>query len=186
VKLLGAILAGGKSSRFVGDKATAIVDGRALIDHVAAALTPVTQSVIVVGRDWPGMDSIADRPAPNMGPLGGLCGALCHARDAGFDVVITAGCDMMPVVLPPMKEPDIPAVKPVYIADHFLSAIWPAALAGSLEKYLAENEDRSLRSWIRYCDARAVDASEPFYNLNTAQDLQRYQAALRRQESGEE
>lgn len=186
MRLLGAILAGGKASRFGSDKAAAIIDGLPLIEHVAAALARVTQAVIVVGRDWPGMESVADRPAAGMGPLGGLCGALCYGRDAGFDAVVTAGCDMMPVVLPPLPSLEGAAMDPAYIADHFLSAIWPTALASGLESHMTKTSDLSLRGWIKACDAQPVTSSAPFYNLNTPNDLARYQAMSATPKSGEE
>src|SRR3546814_3555756 len=40
VKTLGAVLAGGRSSRFGSDKALAMLGGRTLLDHAQAALRP--------------------------------------------------------------------------------------------------------------------------------------------------
>ena len=45
MKLLGAILAGGRSSRFGSDKAFALLNGKPLIDHVIAALAAQTDAV---------------------------------------------------------------------------------------------------------------------------------------------
>ncbi len=82
-RVLGAILGGGRSSRFGSDKALATLDGRALIDRVAAALAPQVDALIVVGRDHPGLTAVADRPAPDLGPLGGIAGALHYAAAHG-------------------------------------------------------------------------------------------------------
>ena len=79
MKILGAILAGGQSRRFGSDKAVATWHGKALLDHVADALRPSCAQLIVVGRTWPGLETIADYPAPGLGPLGGLAGALAGA-----------------------------------------------------------------------------------------------------------
>ena len=97
MKFLGAIIAGGQARRFGSDKAAAQVDGRALLDHVADGLRGQVDALVVVGRDWRGMESIADRPGPDQGPLGGICAALHHAQENGFDAVLTAGCDTLPV-----------------------------------------------------------------------------------------
>ncbi|RJF90565.1 molybdenum cofactor guanylyltransferase [Sphingomonas cavernae] len=97
MKVLGAIIAGGQSRRFGSDKALARIGGKTLLDHVAEALAAQTDALIICGREWPGLISIPDRPAPDQGPLGGLCAALRYAADNGFDAVLTAGCDTLPV-----------------------------------------------------------------------------------------
>ncbi|PXA92942.1 molybdenum cofactor guanylyltransferase, partial [Nostoc sp. 3335mG] len=63
-RVLGAILAGGQSSRFGSDKALAELDGRILIDRVASAIQPQVDGLIVVGRIHPGLEAVADRPKP--------------------------------------------------------------------------------------------------------------------------
>ena len=68
-RLLGAIVAGGRSRRFGSDKARATVEGRTLFDHVVGALSPQVADIVLCGRDWPGFDSLDDRPEPGLGPL---------------------------------------------------------------------------------------------------------------------
>ncbi|WP_341786370.1 molybdenum cofactor guanylyltransferase [Sphingomonas vulcanisoli] len=81
MKTLGAVLAGGKSSRFGSDKAQALLLGRTLLDHALEFLRSQCDAVAVVGREYEGALSIADWPAPDKGPLGGARGrtALCGA-----------------------------------------------------------------------------------------------------------
>src|SRR3546814_5020197 len=74
---LGAVLAGGRSSRFGSDKALAMLGGRTLLDHAQAALRPHCDALIVVGRG----EGLADWPQPDMGPLGGVAGALRHRSE---------------------------------------------------------------------------------------------------------
>jgi molybdenum cofactor guanylyltransferase len=170
VKLLGAIIAGGGSRRFDGDKAAALLNGRALIDHVADALAPQVDAVVVCGRDWPGLPTVADQPQPDLGPLGGLCGALHHAELHGFDAVLTAGCDVLPV-------PDLRAlVGPVaaVVEGQRLFGFWPVALRGQLDAHLADQADRSLRHWMAVSRARSVACAGSFHNLNTRADFALY------------
>src|SRR3546814_14674685 len=94
MRLLGAVLAGGRSSRFGSDKALAMLDGRTLLDHAAAALGAHVETVVICGRHVPGMTGLADRPAADMGPVGGLNAALHHAAAQGYDAVLTKGCDV--------------------------------------------------------------------------------------------
>lgn len=168
---LGAIIAGGKSRRFGADKALAEIGGRPLLDHVAEALAAQTDALIVIGRDWPGMSSIPDRPAPDQGPLGGLCAALHHAHDNGYDAVLTAGCDILPV------PDDLAATLspgPSVIDGQPLLGLWPAALADALDAHLAGTDDRSMRGWLAASDARSVACDTPFHNLNTRADFALY------------
>jgi molybdopterin-guanine dinucleotide biosynthesis protein A len=53
VKRLGAIIAGGKATRFGSDKAAALLNGRPLIEHVADGLREQVDALIVCGRAWP-------------------------------------------------------------------------------------------------------------------------------------
>ena len=173
MKLLGAIIAGGGSTRFDGDKAAALLDGRALIDHVCDALAPQVDAVVVCGRDWRGMVTVADQPKPDLGPLGGLCGALHHAVAHGFDAVVTAGCDVLPV-------PDLRAlVGPVaaVVEGQRLFGFWPVALRAQLDAHLAEQADRSIRHWIAVSGARSVACASSFHNLNTRADFALYTAS---------
>lgn len=173
MKLLGAIIAGGGSRRFGGDKAAALLNGRALIDHVADALRPQVGALIVCGRDWPGLNAVADRPAPDMGPLGGLCAALHYAAQHKFDFVLTAGCDVLPV-------PDVRALvgpAAAVVKDHWLFGAWPAMLVAQLDHHLATQTDRSMRHWIATSGTRETPCDADFHNLNTRDDFALYCAA---------
>jgi molybdenum cofactor guanylyltransferase len=97
LKRLGAIIAGGKATRFGGDKAAAMLNGRPLIDHVVEGLRKQVDHLIVVGREWPGLESVSDLPSADLGPLGGINAAFQYAQKNGFDEVMTAGCDVLPV-----------------------------------------------------------------------------------------
>jgi molybdenum cofactor guanylyltransferase len=168
-RVLGAIIAGGNAKRFGSDKAAALLNGKALIDHVADGLRQQCDSLIICGRDWAGFESIADRPAADMGPLGGLCAALHYAAQHGFDEVVTAGCDVLPVPL-------IPSTVPCVIEGHYLHGRWPAKLAGLLDKHLASQSDYSMRAWMRVIGAAQIPTDMVLHNLNSPQALRDYEA----------
>lgn len=169
MNLLGAIIAGGRSSRFGTDKAEALLDGRPLIQHVADGLRPQTNHLVVCGRDWPGLESVPDWPRPDLGPLGGLCGALHYARDRGFDAVLTAGCDVLPI---PESLSARLGSGPSCIAGQRLLGLWPTTLLPLLETHLRSSEDRSIRAWIKLCRAIEIRIREPLHNINTTGDLE--------------
>ena len=169
MKRLGAIIAGGQSSRFGMDKALAMLDGHALLDHVANRLDAQCDAVIICGRPWGNRLSVTDRPVPGLGPLGGLCAALHYGAAHGFDVVVTAGCDTLPVPLIPGRG-SVAAV----VAGHYLFGQWPVALAPLLDAHLATTGDRSMRHWMRVAGARQIPVLATLHNLNTQADFRHY------------
>ena len=167
MRLLGAVLAGGQSRRFGGDKALALLDGRPLIAHVIARLRPQVDALVVVGREYGGEKSIADKPEPGLGPLGGLNAALAYAAANGFEAVLTCGCDLPRL---PLNLATRLGTGPAFATGQPLLAIWPAVLAPALAVHLARGVDRSLRGWIAATTARAVDLG-PIANINVVSDL---------------
>jgi molybdopterin-guanine dinucleotide biosynthesis protein A len=174
-RVLGAILAGGRSSRFGADKALALYAGQPLIAHVVAALTPQVEALVVCGREMAGLTGVPDRPRPGLGPLGGLSGALHHAQAVGYDLVVTVGCDS------PILPQDLVARLQATGASCVLASLpivglWPASLAGRLDVHLAESDDRSMRAWARRTRAALVEGLAGIANVNTPEDLARLAA----------
>ena len=170
MKLLGAILAGGASRRFGSDKADALLNGRKLVDHVVEALRRDCDALVICGRTHPPIPRLEDLPATGLGPLGGLCAALVHGRDAGFDAVLAVPCD----------APNLPADlllrlaqsgQPAYVADQPVIGLWPCVLADRLRRHLEQNADRSLRAWARAAEAMRVELPRTICNINTPDDL---------------
>jgi molybdopterin-guanine dinucleotide biosynthesis protein A len=88
VHCTGAILAGGRATRFGGvAKGLEAVGGVRIIDRVAAALRESCDDLIIVANDlaagsWiPGVRAVTDLRL-GAGPLGGIHAALADARDA--------------------------------------------------------------------------------------------------------
>ncbi len=168
MRVLGAILAGGRSRRFGSDKAAALVDSVPLLERVADGIRPQVESVIVVGRSG----GIADYPVAGLGPLGGLCAALKHADEEKFDAVLTAGCDVLPVP-PNLLSRFSPG--PSVVAGQPLFGLWPIKAFEPLLLHLIRGEDRSVRNWIVISGARLIDLDVELHNLNTPDDLARYE-----------
>jgi molybdopterin-guanine dinucleotide biosynthesis protein A len=122
-------------------------------------------AMVVVGRDG----GVPDLPGPDLGPLGGIAGALAYAAAQGFETVLTLPCDM----------PRLPATllaallrrAPSFCSDAPVIAHWPAALAPDLLAHLARTERRSVIGWARAIGALPVASPEPLANINTPADL---------------
>jgi molybdenum cofactor guanylyltransferase len=155
-RLLGAVIAGGGSSRFGSDKAAALWQGKPLIEHVIAQLGPVVDELVICGRDFGGREGIADRPAAGLGPLGGLNAALHHGVAQGFEAVISAGCDT-PLLPAALLDRLRNSSGPAFLAKLPVIGFWPVSLAGALDQFLAQDRRHAIRAWAESVSAMAVD-----------------------------
>lgn len=167
MRLLGAVLAGGRSSRFGSDKAEAMLAGRPLLDHVAGALGRMCDAAVVCGREWPGLAAVADRP-PGRGPLGGIAAALAHAEANGFDLVLTAPCDTprLPDGLIGLLEP-----APAYLEDCPVIGLWPASARAGLDAHLRDPGAGAVRRWADAIGAGGRAPGVRVANVNRPGDL---------------
>ncbi len=176
MKLLGALLAGGRSTRFGSDKALAMLDGQPMFAHGVSTLSAQCDAVILVGREFAAFRCVPDRPAPDMGPLGGLAGALAYAKAAGFDYVLSAGVDA------PYLPSDLAATlspAPAYVIGQPVIGLWPVSALGLLDQILAGDGRHSVLHFTERVGARAVELAHQPPNINTPADLQDVIAAKR-------
>jgi molybdopterin-guanine dinucleotide biosynthesis protein A len=141
-----------------------------LIEHAIDALRPVVDEVVLSGRSYGGLVSVADRPASGMGPLGGLNAVLHHAARHGFDAVLTVGCDTpsLPVaLLDRLRETGGPA----YVSDLPVIGIWPASLAARLDGFLGEDRKHAIRAWADVVSAEAINWPA-LANVNEPADIE--------------
>ncbi len=171
MRIAGAIIAGGASQRFGSDKAAALLSGRALIDHIIDAILPQVDTLIIAGRAWGGFPTVPDHPF-SCGPLSGLCAAMHWAEKHGYDHILTAGCDVLPILpdLGDLLAGDGPAV----ISGQPLLGFWPSSLATPLETHICAQSSHAFRCWIAASGARELASPVTLYNMNTAEDLARF------------
>lgn len=92
--MLGAVLAGGGSTRMGRDKAVVEVAGRTMLDRVAVAVGAVVDRVVVAGHEsLPGIDRLPDPIAGRAGPLAGVAAALAEADGSGAQSVLAVAVD---------------------------------------------------------------------------------------------
>lgn len=168
-KLLGAIIAGGRSRRFGSDKALAELDGRGLLDHAIDGLGAQTAALVICGREMQGYTCLADRPEPGLGPLGGVSAALHFAAAHDFEAVLTSACD----------TPEVPSDLADILTGNGSSVLigqplfgyWPAWLSAELDNFLEGTDGRSMGEWAACTDARRVYFPGDLPNINTVSDL---------------
>ena len=166
--ILGAVLAGGKSTRFGSDKALAKLGARTLIEHAIAGLQPCCDEVIVVGRSDAPVRTIPDWPRPDCGPLAGVAAALREASRGGFASVITSGVDSfdLPGDLVSLLSPP-----PAFLDSQPVVGHWHADARTAAESILMSEGRHSMRAFAEMVCATSVKASSKPANINTPADL---------------
>ena len=191
--ITGVILAGGRATRMGGqDKGLLPLAGKAMVQHVIAALEPQVTDIIINANRHPaeyaryGYRVLPDLLEGYCGPLAGIATALRAARTT---YIVTTPCDspFVPVDLALrlyrmlcQEAADIgiahdgQRLQPVF-------ALLRCSLLGSLLTYLHEGE-RKVEYWYRQhphvlCDFS--DTPEAFINVNTPADITAAEDRLR-------
>ena len=184
MKIAVAILAGGAGSRIGGAKPLRLLAGIRLIDRALLLARGWSDTIVIAVRE---AGQVAPGPARCIvdaegieGPLGGLASALEFAADDDADAILTIPADMpfLPCDLAPRLEATLGdrmvAVAASHGMVHPVCALWrPRALA-ELPAYLATGR-RSLRGFAKRLGYAVVEWAahdgDPFFNINSAEDL---------------
>jgi molybdenum cofactor guanylyltransferase len=193
----GFITAGGRSSRMGTDKAWLEIGGRAMIEHVIAALVPVTAGVAIIanGPEYArlGFPVFADTQT-GVGPLEAVRTALTRAKTSR---IVLAGCDL------PFITSDLFRFLLSIPGDH--QAVVPVGANGKLESLCAiyrtaalpvatdliARGDRKMSLLferlstriVAFDELRHLAGSELFFeNVNTREDYARVTERLQRRQ----
>ncbi|RPF71149.1 molybdenum cofactor guanylyltransferase [Aurantiacibacter spongiae] len=174
--ILGAVLAGGQSTRFGFDKAQARLDGRTLLARAVDALSGWCEFVVIVGRESGPAPCIPDWPRAGMGPLAGVAAALRLAEDEDYDSVLTCGVDSVAL---PGDLLDLLSPAPAYLAVQPVIGHWPTAGAATADAVLHSDGRHSMLAFAEAIGARGVESGDPPGNINTPADLARHDRRAR-------
>jgi len=166
--ILGAVLAGGQSSRFGSDKALAEIDGHTLLARAVDTLAGWCDHVVVVGRAAAPAPTLPDWPRPGMGPLAGLAAALRLATDEGYAAVLTCGVDSLGL---PEDLPEVLGTVPACLRSQPIVGVWPVDALVPLEALLHAEPPHAVYRFAEAIGARLVDVARQPANINTPADL---------------
>ncbi|MGR3313751.1 molybdenum cofactor guanylyltransferase MobA [Roseovarius indicus] len=190
---LGVILAGGKATRMGGgDKGLLPLSEGTILDQVIARLSPQVAGMAInangeaerfAALGLPVLpDSIADYP----GPLAGVLAGLDWAAGQGAESVVSVAADTpffphdlvsrLQFAAEDMEHPLALAATPDGRQPTF--GLWPVALRDDLRAALQDGL-RKVVMWTDRHDGREAlfdEAGEPFFNVNTPEDLDKAQA----------
>jgi molybdopterin-guanine dinucleotide biosynthesis protein A len=192
----GIILAGGLSRRMGGgDKSLGMLDGRPLMERVVGRIRPQVSALAINANGDPsrfagfGLPLVPDTVEGFAGPLAGvLAGIEWAARNTGADRLLTVAGDtpFFPTDLA-VRLAQAVSRRPQSIAlassggrNHPTFALWPIGLADDLRSRLVYHDERRVTAFIERHEHVAVDFPlprtadmnyDPFFNINTPQDL---------------
>ncbi|SNY50480.1 molybdenum cofactor guanylyltransferase [Pseudooceanicola antarcticus] len=198
--LAGMILAGGLSRRMQGhDKALVQLKGRPLLGHVLARLEPQVSELAVNFNGAP--DRLSGLRLPvcpdtlpgHPGPLAGVLTAMDWAAGLGAERVFTVATDtpflpgdFVPRLLLAAEDCEGPVLAASRdgqgaLRAHPTCGLWPVTLRGPLRRALDDGQ-RRMMGWAEAqgaCLAEfAAPGIDPFFNVNTPEDLARAEALL--------
>lgn len=183
--IAATVLAGGEGRRIGGDKPLRTLGGMRLIDRALIEARQWSSTVAVCVRHPDQVPSVAepiirDDPAVE-GPLGGLVSALRFAAEHGCELLLTLPADMplLPQDLAARLSASLTADTAAAVASsgghlHPVCALWRTAARKRIESYIATGK-RSLRGFAECVGFVGVDwpvePFDPFFNINTIEDL---------------
>ena len=198
---LGIVLAGGMSRRMGGREKTLLELGRRpLLAHVLGNLGPQVAEIAVNANGDParfrrfGLQVVDDGDGEGRGPLAGVLAGMELAREMGFDGIVTVAGDTpffprnlvetlrlaadlqsAPIVLAASRDPG------GRLRMHPTFGLWKVGLADDLARSL-EGGTRKILDWTdTHWTVPAEFAScngDPFFNINTPEDLDRAERML--------
>jgi molybdopterin-guanine dinucleotide biosynthesis protein A len=198
---LGVILAGGQATRMGGgDKGLLRVGGQTLLDRVIDRLAPQVAGLALNANGDParfahlGVPVLPDSVDGFAGPLAGVLAGLDWAAEQGAETIVTAAADtpFFPADLVPqlllasegMSHPLVLAATPDERRGrvrHPTFGLWPVALRDDLRDALAQGLRKVVLWTDRYGCREAlfpVPDTDPFFNVNTPDDLAQAEAML--------
>ena len=190
-KILGVVLAGGKSLRFGEDKSQVKLNNKSLIDHILSEVLTEFKELLIVSNNPIEFNkseniSIISDFKNNLGPLGGVLTAMKWIKDNKKDY---QWISTFPTDTPFFKNQilkdfhnkiNLKNGKLFFIKSnntrHNIFGLWSIDLADKLEKDL-ENGDRKVEDWANKVGVNIIDMqfekNDPFFNINTKEDLEK-------------
>jgi molybdopterin-guanine dinucleotide biosynthesis protein A len=193
--VVGLVIAGGRSVRFGGEKAVALLDGRPLLQWAAERLKSVCADVAINVRAGTEAESVAqalglptlyDAPGDAAGPLAGVKAGLLWAEQHGARALAVSPCDA------PLLPDDLYARLVASAGDGAamaetaegrqpLCALWPIAALPIVCEALAGGAHPPTWQLLEGLGAKKVlfERPEAFANVNTREDLAAVEGAAR-------
>ena len=187
----GVVVAGGRSVRFGGEKAAALLAGRPLLQWATARLSACCALVAVNARPGTEAEALArsagfhvlhDEPGDAAGPLAGVKVGLSWGQSQGATRIAVSSCDspclpdaLFPALIAASMAAESGAAFAVTSEGRQpLCAVWPVAALPEVTAALRDGAHPPTWRLLESIGAKAVEFSPPeaFANVNTREDLE--------------
>jgi molybdenum cofactor guanylyltransferase len=190
-KVLGVVLAGGKSQRFGQDKSQVKLQDKLLIDYILSEIINEFHEILIVANDpinfmnSKKISSIKDFKN-GLGPLGGVLTAMKWIKEKKkkYKWISTFPTDAPFFTIKELKyfyeNIDIDKSKLFFIKNkntrHNIFGLWSLELIEQLENDLLKGE-RKVEVWADSIGVKTINIdykkTDPFFNINTKEDLKK-------------
>ena len=189
--ILGVVLAGGKSQRFGQDKSQVKLQNKLLIDYILSEIIDEFNETLIVANEKINFlssnnISITKDFKSGLGPLGGVLTAMKWIKENNkkYKWISTFPTDTPFFTKKELKffyeNININKNKLFFIKSketrHNIFGLWSLDLIDQLEKDLSRGE-RKVEVWANSIGVSTVNISykklDPFFNINTKQDLEK-------------
>ena len=190
-KILGVVLAGGKSQRFGQDKSQVKLQGKILIDYILSEIVDEFNETLIVTNNlisFMSSDKIfLTKDFKNgLGPLGGVFTAMkwIKENDKKYNWISTFPTDTPFFTKKELKN----FYENIKIDDsnlffiksnktrHNIFGLWSMDLMDQLESHLLKGE-RKVELWANSVGVSTINIEykkiDPFFNINTKEDLEK-------------
>ena len=190
-KILGVVLAGGKSQRFGQDKSQVKLNGKILIDYILSEIIDeFKETLIITNQSISFMNSkkitVIEDFKKGLGPLGGVLSAMKWIKDNNkeYSWISTFPSDTPFFTKKELrifyKDLKINESKLFFIKNeetrHNIFGLWSLDLMDQLEFDLLKGE-RKVELWANSIGVSTINIgykkSDPFFNINTKEDLEK-------------
>ncbi|MDP1700820.1 MAG: molybdenum cofactor guanylyltransferase MobA [Aestuariivirga sp.] len=195
MKIIGAIIAGGRSSRMGGrEKAFLELASKPVILHVIEQFEPQVDQLVINANGEParfsefGLDVVPDVLTSLTTPLAGLHAALKFTKSVEADVLVTVPSDtpFLPfnLVSKLMAKAVVRGAAIAASGDqvHYIIGAWKTELLDDLESAIARDNLFRVKDWAHRATAQKVEwpikSHDPFFNVNAPEDLRNAEQIL--------
>jgi molybdopterin-guanine dinucleotide biosynthesis protein A len=195
-KILGTVLAGGKSVRLGMDKSQVKLADKLLIDYILSEIIEEFKEILIVANNSIDFQksnkiSVIEDFKKDLGPLGGVFTAMKWIKDNNKDYQWVS---TFPIDSPFFKNKILkdffneihPEESKLFFIKsnntrHNIFGLWSLELMNKLEEDLNKGE-RKVEVWANSVGVKVInmdfEKDDPFFNINTKEDLEKAKAKI--------
>ena len=195
-KILGTVLAGGKSVRLGMDKSQVKLADKLLIDYILSEIIEEFKEILIVANNSIDFQksnkiSVIEDFKKDLGPLGGVFTAMKWIKDnnKNYQWVSTFPTDspfFKNKILKDFFNEIHPEESKLFFIKsnntrHNIFGLWSLELINKLEEDLNKGE-RKVEVWANSVGVKVINMDfgkdDPFFNINTKEDLEKAKAKI--------